>query len=123
MYTAVEAIAHDKWFPTRVVCDVLDVSRSAYYAWLHGVPTMREDKDMKLMPIIRRIFFRHKRRYGARRIIQELKDLGIACGERRASKLLKIQGLRRAAGKNLPTYKPLTLALSPSQRGEGTDGR
>jgi transposase InsO family protein len=105
VYTAVEAITHEELFPTLVVCDVLDVSRSAYYAWLNGIPTVREDNDMELMPIIRRIFFRHKRRYGARRIIEELKDLGHVCGERRASKLLKIQGLKAIQPKS---FKPRT---------------
>ena len=94
MYAAVEQMAHEQSLPTYVVCEVLDLSRSAYYAWRNGTPTMREDNDRKLMPIIRKIFERHKRRYGARRIVQELKDLGYACGERRVSKLLKTQGLK-----------------------------
>ena len=109
MYTAVEAIVHDERFPTLVVCDVLDVSRSAYYAWIYGVPTMREDKDMELMPIVRRVFFRHRRRYGVRRIVQELKDLGYVCGERRASKLLRIQGLKAIQPKS---FKPRTTEPS-----------
>jgi transposase InsO family protein len=117
VYTAVESIAHDKWFPTLVVCDVLDVSRSAYYDWLHGVPTVREDKDMNLMPIIRRVFFRHKRRYGARRIVKELKALGCVCGERRASKLLKTQGLKAIQPKSFKprtTESRHTLGYSPN---------
>ncbi len=36
----------------------------------------------------------HKRRYGARRIASELRDLGCTCGVRRASKLLQTQGLK-----------------------------
>jgi transposase InsO family protein len=76
------------------ICSTLQVSRSAYYAWLDATPSAREENDMLLMPIIRKIFHRHKRRYGARRIVEELSDMGYTCGERRASRLLKSQGLK-----------------------------
>ena len=42
MYAAVEAIARDGALATATVCDVLAVSRSAYYAWFHGEPTRRD---------------------------------------------------------------------------------
>ena len=124
MYAAVEQMAHEQSLPTYVVCDVLDLSRSAYYAWRNGTPTMREDNDRELMPIIRKIFERHKRRYGARRIVQELKDLGYACGERRVSKLLKTQGLKAIQPKSFKprtTESKHTLGYSPNlllQQGE-----
>ena len=88
------------------ICQTLEVSRSAYYAWLGAPPSMREDRDMFLMPIIRKIFYRHKRRYGARRIADELHDLGYDCGVRRASKLLKSQGLEAIQPKS---FKPPTF--------------
>ena len=78
---------------------------------------MREDKDMELMPIVRRVFFRHRRRYGVRRIVQELKDLGYVCGERRASKLLRIQGLKAIQPKSFKprtTESRHTLGYSPN---------
>ena len=60
---------------------------------------------MQLAPLIRQIFHRHKRRYGARRIASELRDLGHTCGERRVSRLLKIQGLQAIQPKS---FKPRT---------------
>lgn len=75
------------------VCEVLDVSRPAFYAWQRGDATVHEKQDQRLMPLIRVIFRKHRRRYGARRIAAELRDQGVACSPRRVSKLLKIQGL------------------------------
>lgn len=78
---------------------------------------MREDKDMELLPIVRKIFYRHKRRYGARRIVKELQDLGHTCGERRASKLLRIQGLTAIQPKSFKprtTESRHTLGYSPN---------
>jgi putative transposase len=105
VYTAVESIAQNTAVPLAEICETLDVSRSAYYAWIGASPSVREEKDMFLMPIVLKIFYRHKRRYGARRVVEELGDLGHTCGVRRASKLLKIQGLKAIQPKS---FKPRT---------------
>jgi putative transposase len=99
------------------VCETLGVNRSAYYTWLGAPPTMREENDMQLMPIVRKIFYRHRRRYGARRIVEELNDLDYTCGVRRASKLLKIQGLKAIQPKSFKprtTESKHTLGYSPN---------
>jgi transposase InsO family protein len=77
-----------------VVCDVLEVSRAGYYAWLSEAETAREQRDRELMPIVADIFWKHKRRYGARRIAVELQALGYPCGVDRVAKLLKSQHLQ-----------------------------
>lgn len=94
MYAAVEAISIDIGFPTQKICDVLDVSRSAYYAWHTRDPGEREQSLKELTPKIVTAFWRHKRRYGARRIASELADQGITCGVRRVAAVLENQGLR-----------------------------
>jgi putative transposase len=94
VYAAVEAIARDANLALTQVCDALAVCRSAYYAWRDGEPSSREREATRLRERVTAIFWRHKRRYGARRIASELADHGIACSPRRAGKLLKILGLR-----------------------------
>jgi transposase InsO family protein len=94
MYPAVEVIARDRRFPIATICDLLAVSRSAYYAWLHGGPTPREREIESLAETVRAIFWRHRRRYGARRIARELADRGIGCSPRRVARVLKKLGLR-----------------------------
>ena len=103
--------------PTQTVCETLGVCRSAYYVWLDAPPTREQEKDMELMPVVRKIFCRHKRRYGARRIVQELRDMGYECGERRVSKLLKTQGLKAIQPKSFTpktTESRHTLGYSPN---------
>jgi putative transposase len=94
VYAAVEAIARDGALATAAVCDVLGVCRSAYYAWRDGEPSGRDRREAALTPLVRAVFWKHRRRYGARRIAAELADLGEACGPRRVAKMLKTQGLR-----------------------------
>lgn len=89
-----EAIAQSTALSTASVCDVLAVSRSAYYAWRSGGASPRRQRDAELAPLVRALFWKHRRRYGARRLAQDLADLGETCSPRRVAKLLKNQGLR-----------------------------
>ena len=89
----------------RVVCETLAVSRSGFYTWRDECETDRSRRDGELMPFIRDIFWKHKRRYGARRIAQELLFQGEPCGVARVAKLLKTQGLRAIQPKS---YRPRT---------------
>jgi putative transposase len=94
VYAAVEAIVQEDALSTASVCDVLGVSRSAYYVWRDGEPSGRERQEAALTPLVRAVFWKHRRRYGARRIAAELADLGEACSPRRVAKVLKTQALR-----------------------------
>jgi putative transposase len=94
VYAAVEGIAATSDIAVALICEALDISRSAYYAWLAAEPSLRERELDDLTPLIVAIFCRHRRRYGARRIAQELKDRSIVCSARRVAKVLKLQGLR-----------------------------
>jgi len=87
------------------VCDALEVSRAGYYAWLSEVESARTRRDRELMPLIRDIFWQHKRRYGARRIAIELQARSQPCSVDRVAKLLKSQGLKAIQPQS---YKPKT---------------
>lgn len=93
MYAAIDQIAGRR-LSTTAVCTALDVSRSAYYAWRSGAPSARASRDEVLAPLVRRAFWKHRRRYGARRIASELADGGQCVSPRRVAKLLKTQALR-----------------------------
>ena len=104
MYAAIDQIA-DPRLTTVAVCDALDVSRAAYYAWRSSELSTHAARDAELAPLVRTIFWRHRRRYGARRIASELADLGQPCSPRRVAKLLKNQGLRAQQPKS---FQPRT---------------
>jgi putative transposase len=81
-------------FPVAAVCQALGVSRAGYYAHARGEAGPREQQDAHLRPLVRQIFWEHKRRYGARRIAVELTARGEACGPGRVARLLKQLGLQ-----------------------------
>ena len=94
MYAAVHEMAHPGQFAATAVCDVLAISRSGYFAWRQGMPSQRAARDAELTPLVRALFWKHRRRYGARRIASELADLGEVCSPRRVAKIMKTQRLR-----------------------------
>lgn len=94
IYAAVPNIEQSSGAETSVVCHALQVSRSAYYAWKGRTLTSRESRDTRLVHQIQAIFWRHRRRYGARRIASELADHGEICSPRKVAQLLASQGLK-----------------------------
>jgi transposase InsO family protein len=99
------------------VCDTLLVSRAGYYAWQADQETAREERERELMPLVHDLFWKHKRRYGARRIAVELVAMGEPCGVDRVAKLLKMQGLKAIQPKSFQpktTDSRHTLGYSPN---------
>jgi transposase InsO family protein len=103
----VEAIAQSAQLSVVTVCEVLELSRSAYYDWHVGRKSLRVERDQELIPMIQSLFWKHRRRYGARRIASELADRGQSCSPRRVARLLKNQGLRAIQPKS---FVPRTTA-------------
>ena len=93
LYAAIEVIVSQEEQPVVSVCEALEVSRSAYHAWLVRDPSSREARDAELAPLVQEIFRKHKRRYGARRIAQDLIEVGHPCDVRRVGKLMRNQHL------------------------------
>ena len=87
MYSVI-ALLEEQSTSTSQLCKILSVSRSAYYAWYQGEKSKSQRENEQLKPMIRNIFRKHQRRYGARRISLELGDDGICCGRLRTKRLM-----------------------------------
>lgn len=111
----------------RKVCEVLKLPRSGFY---HAAePGHNQVTDIKLTGRLKIIFQQHRKRYGHRRIWQQLKDEGIVCAARRVRKLMKKHGLRAIQPKsfvpqtsdgkaNQPAPNLLADRVFPSQSNE-----
>jgi putative transposase len=83
----------------RRICATLDVPRSSYY---HAEePTANQLSDAQIGTQIEAIFRHHQRRYGYRRIADELADNGIVCAPVRVRRLMKQRALKAIQPKNL----------------------
>jgi transposase InsO family protein len=74
-------------------CELLDVSRSAFYGRLHRTPSTRELSDAQLTERIRVIHAASGGTYGAPRILDELREQGWHVGKKRVARLMVTAGL------------------------------
>jgi putative transposase len=75
-------------YPAATLCRLLGVSRSGYYAWRE-----RPELQDQLAPQVEKVFWRHSRRYGSRRITAELREQAVI-GRHRVRRLMREQGLQ-----------------------------
>lgn len=85
---------HRTQFNVKLMCAVLKVSRSAYYAWCQRPESQQKREDRRLLPKIQQCFQASKRTYGHRRIEKALKQLGERCGKHRVRRLMRENGLK-----------------------------
>ena len=78
-------------------CELLEVSRAAYYAQRPGTPSARQVADAALTEQIRRAHQASKGRYGAPRVHAELRRRGHWHGKKRVARLMHCAGLRGRA--------------------------
>ena len=76
-----------------MLCALLGVSRSAYYAWREG-KSPRQKEDARLSQALEAVFIEQRRTYGRARLTHELRARGHACGERRVGRLMRARGLQ-----------------------------
>lgn len=87
----------------RAICVTLGVPRSSYYHAAAPTATQLGDTDTGVQ--IEAIFKRHRRRYGYRRIRDELADQGVVCAPARVRRIMTERGLKAIQPK---TYVPRT---------------
>lgn len=71
------------------LCRVLQVSRQGFYAWLVRSPCKRQQIDAKLTRTIRKVFEKHRRRYGSPRVHMELRDAGVLTSRKRVARVMR----------------------------------
>ena len=99
---------HRHIWPVSWLCEVLDVSRSGFHAWLNRPTSAREIQDANLVTAIETNFKVSDRTYGARRVWRDVLDLereangpGAVCSEQGAGlwphlieRLMRVNALR-----------------------------
>ena len=68
--------ANQQEFSVKLMCEILEVRRSCFYAWCQKKPTPRCLENEILAEQIKLIFIQNKCRYGSRRIMRTLIKLG-----------------------------------------------
>lgn len=81
-------------YPVRLMCRVLGVSASGFYAWLARSPSERELSDRALTELIRTIHAESRGTYGSPRVHAELRaGHGVRVARKRVERLMRAAGL------------------------------
>ena len=81
-------------YPVRMMCRLLKVSSSGYYAWRVRPESQRAQTDRELTRVIRRLHADSQGVYGSPKMRDELKDEGYRCGRHKVARLMRLAGLR-----------------------------
>ncbi|AHG88076.1 Integrase catalytic region [Gemmatirosa kalamazoonensis] len=85
---------HRDSYPVRLMCRVLAVAPSGYYAWRRGAsPTAHALADEVLLARVRVAHRESRGTYGAPRVHQELRAQAVRVGKKRVARLMRADGL------------------------------
>ncbi len=87
-------------FTVRLMCRVLEISESGWYAWRRREPGARALANARLTEKIRTIMVESRSTYGAPRVTARLRQDGHAVSENRVARLMKAAGLRALYSKS-----------------------
>ena len=101
------------------------MTRAGYYAWRARAESAHAAQDRALLEEIRRLFARHRDRYGNPRIHHDLQERGIRVSRPRVARLMRADGLRakavrgyrgKAGGHRFHTAHPNLVRRHPAAR-------
>jgi transposase InsO family protein len=84
---------HRHEYPIMLMCRVLSVSVSGFYAWLKRPPSRHSREDAQLAEHVKTAFQANRCVYGSPRVHAELQAQGIRCARKRVARLMREQGL------------------------------
>jgi len=108
--------ANQAQYPVRMMCRLLKVSASGFYAWRDRPLSARASEDIGLTALIHSIHRRSKEAYGAPSIHAELADdHGRRVGRKRVARLMRAANLRGATFKRFVRTTTSDASTLPSE--------
>ncbi len=111
--------ANKDQFSIRVMCRLLGVAPSGYYAWLLHPVSNRAQEDARPLPLIQASFTASQGIYGAPRVFLDLREAGETCSKHRVARLMRVTLLCALHGYRMRRWsagKPAVLIPNLLQR-------
>ncbi|HCA9575776.1 TPA: IS3 family transposase, partial [Klebsiella pneumoniae] len=103
-------------WPVRLLCRVLDVHPSGFYAWLQQPHSQRHQADLRLTGQIKQFWLESGCVYGYRKIHLDLRDSGQQCGVNRVWRLMKRVGIKAQVGYRSPRARKGEASIESPNR-------
>ena len=81
-------------FPVVLMCQLLEVGRSGFYAWLSRAESPQVAENKRLVVAIKTIHRESCEAYGSPRVYSAMKRKGISCGKHRVARLMRDHNIR-----------------------------
>jgi transposase InsO family protein len=79
--------------PVKRMCELVELPRSSFYAWVNHTPSARDIADGELLDTIREIYRRSRNTYGVPRVYGQLRRAGHRVARSRVARLMRANGL------------------------------
>ncbi|QQS64562.1 IS3 family transposase [Candidatus Saccharibacteria bacterium] len=79
--------------PVKRMCELAEIPRSSFYAWLTRKPSARDITDEALLVTIRDIYARSRKTYGVPRMLGQLQRRGHRVARSHVARLMRANGL------------------------------
>ena len=102
-------------FPVKMMCELLEVSTSGFYAWRNRKPSLRAQRKEKIKQDVQQVYEESHKIYGSYKIsdvMQERDDLESACRKTVATTMQELSLKSRVCKK----YSPTTTVSDPSKK-------
>lgn len=111
---------HASSYPVTLICRVLGLARSGYYAWKRRRTNARAEQDATLTRHIQTVFTASRQTYGSPRVHAALRAEGVRCSKKRVARLMcrarLVARRRRARVRTTDSRHELPLAPNLLER-------
>jgi len=105
---------HVGTFPVRLMCRVLEVSPSGFYAWRSRPESARAASDRHLLAKVHRLQAQHHGRYGSPRMHAALRAEGHSCSRGRVERMMRRHDIRALTSRGFARARPTVITPSRS---------
>lgn len=111
---------HEDHHPAKLMCQVMGIHPSGYYAWKKQPVSARAKDNQRLLGLIKQSWLESGCVYGYRKVYDDMMDLSETCSENRVQRLMHKEGLKAQVGYKKHRYikggKPAVVAPNHIQR-------
>jgi len=105
VYIAIKMLSKQKHYPVSVLCEIAEISRSAYYKWVHRKKSQSELQNENLLVLIKEAYDERDGILGYRQITIKLRrEHNLKVNYKRIYRLMKIVGLKSVCRKKKYNY-------------------
>jgi len=109
VYIAIQELHKEENLSIALLCEIADISRSAYYKWLKRTPSKNELLNLKILENMKSLYAKVDGIYGYRQMMLNMnRKFGQNFNHKRIYRLMKIAGLQSVIRKKKKRYKPST---------------